>query len=783
LSLALILSAVAVAQQPVQTVWAQGAVPAEDAELARRFAPVLYFHPAELFRPQTVDVMVNTARLRRVRRGWPDVNVLPRVSLAELFNYHDSHYALDVWYGDRGASDYANYTAHRAHYRETLSPQAGGPPIATYAHVVRDEDPEHTTIQYWLFYLYNDWFNKHEGDWEMVQVTLDAAGDPEWLVLSQHHGGTRRRWSAVPVEAGSHPAVYVALGSHANYFRGDETYPNGVTVGNARLEIVDRTGSHGRVIPQVIPIPNRPDVEADPPSWPDLAWLSYRGRWGETAPQGDFSGPFGPPDKGRQWEQPYAWGMSQPLDVEVWYANRLQVAVEGEAAGTAQVTLRSATGDVLRSVESLGRAALLHADPPRDATIVANIRTTPGTPYSLLAVWPDAGASQATRYRFDGVSGGASGRASLALQEGRPPTLRVTGDPGKLLPTAVETRQVTWDALDPVWLVGFLPATQVLQGVGISLLAGLLPTLLYVALLYSADRYEKEPKAMLATAFLWGAIPAVVVALVVRLFFRLPAHLLGPRAIEAVRAGLVAPVIEEAIKGVVILFIARRYRLEFDNLLDGIIYGAMVGFGFAMAGNTLSYLGAFILRGFAGLSSAIVLEGVLYGLNHALYSAIVGAGLGHARLARRRREHWAIPLAAFALAVLVHSLHNLALYNATGVNPLTVATAWAGTLVILVVIALSLQREQRCLAAELVGEVPEDIYRSLITPGARGRAQWHALRAGGLDAWQHARQVHQQCAELAFKKMLRGRRPDESGLNAEIDRLRRKLAALLGEEG
>lgn len=777
-ALALILSAVAAARQPAQTAWAQGIVPPEDAELARRFAPVLYFHPAELFRPQTVDVMVDTARLRQARRGWLDINVLSHVSLVELSSYSEPSCFLDVWYGGRGVSEYANYTAHRAHYREALSPQAGGPPIATYAHVVRDENPEHITIQYWLFYLYNDWFNKHEGDWEMVQVTLDAAGNPEWLILSQHHGGTRRPWSAVPVEAGTHPPVYVALGSHANYFRGNETFPNGVTIGNARLEVMDRTGSDGRVIPQVVPIPGRPDVEADPSSWPELAWLAYRGRWGETAPQGEFSGPFGPADKGQQWEQPYAWGMSQPLDVGVWYTNRLQVAVEGEAAGSAQVTLESATGDVLQSVEGLGYVALLHTDPPRDATIIVDIETAPNAPYSLLAVWPDVGASRATRYRFDGVTSGASGHASLRLQTGKPPVLRIAGDSEDLLPTAIETAQVTWDAPDPVWLIGLLPASQVLQGVGISLLAGLVPTLLYVVLLYSADRYEKEPVAMLAAAFLWGAVPALIVVTAVRLFFQLPAQLLGPRAIEAIQTGLVVPAAEEAIKGIAILFIARRYRLEFDDVLDGIVYGAMVGFGFAMAGNIVSYLAAFVLRGFAGLSSTIVLEGVLYGLNHALYSAIVGAGLGYARLAKRRRERWAIPLAAFALSVLVHSLHNLALYRGVGLNPFTVATTWAGTLVLFFVIALSLQRQQRCLVAELPGEVPEGIYRSLITPGARGRAQWQALRAGGLPAWQRTRQMHQQCAELALKKMQRGRRPDEPGLASEIDRLRTELQAL-----
>jgi RsiW-degrading membrane proteinase PrsW (M82 family) len=740
---------------------------------------VLYFHPAELFRPQSVDVMVNTARLRQARRNWFDVNVLLHVSISDLFDCDDDSYALDAWYGDEGASDYKNYSAHHTYYQAVLSPEAGGPPIVAYAHIVRDEDPQHITIQYWLFYYYNDWFNKHEGDWEMVQVVLSSTGEPEWVVLSQHHGGTRRSWSAAQIEEGTHPAVYVALGSHANYFWGEETYPNGTTVGNARLEIMDRTGTLGRIVPDVILIPNREEVKAAPAVWRGLEWLPFCGHWGELAPQSDFSGPLGPADKGDQWERPYAWGMAQPLDADTWYTNRLRVAVTGKAAKGARVTLRAANGDALPSAETLGNVALLHTDPPPDAVIIADIEAPPGLHYGLVATWPDAEASQVTRYRFDDVPLSASGRASLMLRADEPPTLIVAGVPQEAQPTTAELETVTWDAPDLVWLAGILPASDVIKGVTVSLLAGLLPTLLYVGALYWVDRYEKEPKRMLASAFLWGAMPALLVAIAVRLFFQLPVDLLGPEALEAVRAGLVAPLVEEALKGAAIIFIAVRYRLEFDNVLDGIIYGAMVGFGFAMTGNTLSYLGAFLLRGFGGLSSTIFVEGVLYGLNHALYSALFGAGLGYARLARQRWQRWSIPLVAFVLAVVSHALHNLAIRNAVGLNPLTVAATWAGVLVIVVVIVWSLKRQRRCLVTELVGEVPDEVYHTLTIRGGRSRAQWRALWMEGLRGWRRVRRIHQQCAELAFKKMQHRQRPDEPGLLEKVGRLRKAIKALV----
>ena len=131
------------------TALAQGSSPQEDLELAKRYAPVLYFHQDELFRPQSVDVIVQTARLRQDVRYWFDVNVLNKVVIQDLVTYHDASYVLDVWYGDSGASDYKNYSAHRAYYEAFLSPEVGGPPITTYAHVFRDDASETITIQYW----------------------------------------------------------------------------------------------------------------------------------------------------------------------------------------------------------------------------------------------------------------------------------------------------------------------------------------------------------------------------------------------------------------------------------------------------------------------------------------------------------------------------------------------------------------------------------------------------------------------------------------------------------
>ncbi len=57
----------------------------------------------------------------------------------------------------------------------------------------------------------------HEGDWELVTVILDVPAARSLPVTAGTAPGTKRAWAKVP-KRGQRPVVYVALGSHANYF-------------------------------------------------------------------------------------------------------------------------------------------------------------------------------------------------------------------------------------------------------------------------------------------------------------------------------------------------------------------------------------------------------------------------------------------------------------------------------------------------------------------------------------------------------------------------------------
>ena len=801
-------------------------------ELALLYAPVFYLHPAEIYQPQPVNAILNQSRLRQSIRFWPDVNILIHPTSLDLFALPgDSSYFLDEWFSDDRSAEFSNYTAHNTYYAATLHPRAGGPQPAVYAHVVRDENSKHITIQYWAFYVYNDWFNKHEGDWEMVQVILSAAGQPEWVVLSQHHGGTRRSWATALVEGGTHPVAHVALGSHANYFVGDEIYPQETRVGNRQVQVMDRTGKSGRLIPQVILIPGRAELAANPGAWPGAEWIMYRGHWGEMSGQSDLSGPLGPADKGQQWEQPYAWGMNQPLDLDTWYRNRLRVTVVGASPGEAQVRLTSEQGQELQHLEELGNLAILHTDPPTN--VVASIKVAPHTRWEVISIVPDVETRQVAQLRFPDVqfneSGYAvlelapgdrarltmvntldwdsltlqlpmSGTVNLSLQGAKPTFLdrlslkpsaflnRLSLKPSTFLdrlplkPSAVEISKATWDAPDPVWMSNILPADQLGLGVIDAFTFSLAPMLILVGVLYWVNAYKRRPVLMMAAAFMWGAIPAVVVALTAELFFRLPANLLGPHVLEAVRLGLLAPVLEEVLKGVGVIFIYWRYRSKFDDALAGMVYGALVGFGFAVTANLLSYIGSFMLYGYQGVGQALVVERSVHALDHGLYTAILGAGLGFARLAQRG-QRWTIAGEAVVLAISTHTAHNLLARSLVGLNVLTVIVTGAGTLVLWAIAGWSLWQRRQCIQSELKDTIPAAIYHTLIKPLAGTRAQWQALRQDGFRAWRQTRRLHRLCGELAFKRMQMRRFPEEPERAAEAEVLMERINVLLNYAG
>jgi RsiW-degrading membrane proteinase PrsW (M82 family) len=313
----------------------------------------------------------------------------------------------------------------------------------------------------------------------------------------------------------------------------------------------------------------------------------------------------------------------------------------------------------------------------------------------------------------------------------------------------------------------------------LSVMAAVVPTTLYALAFYLADRYEREPKWLVSLAFLWGAVPAIVASLIGELVIGTPfVNAPGSVAGAVVGSAIVAPIVEELTKGFAVWTIYKLFRQEFDGVLDGLTYGALIGFGFAMTENFLYFIGAFNEGGFASLTFTIVLRSVVFGLNHALYTALFGMGLGLARQSRTKAQarFWAgLGLAA---AIAAHAMHNLGAsitsFTALGLL-LSLVLALAGFFLIVVAFLLAWRQERSWIREGLRDEVGVLLTQAEYEMMASGRHR-PRLSLGPRDREQASRL--RLLVELAFRKhRLRRLGPDhEPGIEEQIEALRRKIA-------
>ncbi len=294
----------------------------------------------------------------------------------------------------------------------------------------------------------------------------------------------------------------------------------------------------------------------------------------------------------------------------------------------------------------------------------------------------------------------------------------------------------------------------------LSLLAAVGPALIYVYLVWWSDRYEREPTWLLTTTFLWGAIPAILLSVLGVVALRSPQAIFDTSlAGSLVQASLVSPAIEEITKGSALVIVFIFVREEIDDLLDGIVYGALVGIGFGMTENFLYFLRAAWGENQAGWLLVTGLRTVVFGLNHAFYSALLGGAIGYVALSRRRYARWLGPLVGLGAAISVHSLYNLSATLAA-YHPvlllLNVLLSWGGILIVVYIMRLALQKEKGWLRTYLADEVPgilsEESYRFAQNYAQRW-GRWLALWEGkGRHRAQIEHGLHHAATELAFRK-------------------------------
>ena len=193
-------------------------------------------------------------------------------------------------------------------------------------------------------------------------------------------------------------------------------------------------------------------------------------------------------------------------------------------------------------------------------------------------------------------------------------------------------------------------------GFVLSVVAAVVPVTVLIPLILALDRLEPEPRSVLFFAFAWGAGVAVVASLLLNTWGmrNIAEPLFGPEIGGLVTTSVVAPVVEESAKGLVLLILLWRRRHEIDTFTDGVVYGGMVALGFAFTENILYFLGAF----FDGtLAATFALRGLVAPFGHPLYTALVGIGVAHAAM-RTGRFRLLAPVAGWCAAVLLHGVWN-----------------------------------------------------------------------------------------------------------------------------
>lgn len=292
----------------------------------------------------------------------------------------------------------------------------------------------------------------------------------------------------------------------------------------------------------------------------------------------------------------------------------------------------------------------------------------------------------------------------------------------------------------------------------LSLIAAIIPTLLYVGIIYWVDRYEREPLWLLSAAFLWGAIPSIILAIIFNELFSIPFYLLaGPDMGHFLTAAFIAPPVEEVFKGLALLLIFIFWHREIDSWLDGIIYGAMVGMGFAMVENIFYYMNEFATNGVEGFSILVVLRGFVFGLNHAFYTGMTGLGIAIARLSPKTSTRLLAPLAGLSLAIFLHFLHNFSVSFGNLLCLVALFVNWGSTLFFLGMIIWSLAQERRWIKEYLreevdLGLISQEQYDIATSGFARLQRRLGYLFSGQWRNYRRTLQFYDRCSKLAFRK-------------------------------
>jgi RsiW-degrading membrane proteinase PrsW (M82 family) len=307
---------------------------------------------------------------------------------------------------------------------------------------------------------------------------------------------------------------------------------------------------------------------------------------------------------------------------------------------------------------------------------------------------------------------------------------------------------------------------------------------MFAAFVNWLDRYEKEPKLLLGAAFVWGVVIAGGGAYILNTAFGIGIYALtgSEGAAEFGTTSIVAPIIEETLKGLAVLAVFLMFRKEFDSALDGVVYGAVTAMGFAAIENVLYiYRNGYLEGGWEGFWVLVVIRVILVGWMHPFFTAFTGIGLAIARMTRNVLIRIIAIPTGYAIAVVSHAFHNTFSGLIGGFEGLLAGTFvdYMGYAAMLIFIIWMVVYERNLLKRNLheevaSGRISQKQYNTA-TSFLQTNAHLSALTSG---TFRSTSRFYQVCGELAHKKEQLARIGDESGNTKIIENLRAELVQL-----
>ena len=288
----------------------------------------------------------------------------------------------------------------------------------------------------------------------------------------------------------------------------------------------------------------------------------------------------------------------------------------------------------------------------------------------------------------------------------------------------------------------------------VALLLALITVIPLTAVVLFLDRLNPAPRYLLATSMLWGAGVAVVVSTLLEEWGGNVLRAVTPGGAEMMLMTVVGPIVEEAMKGLVLIGIFMFRRNELTSLTDGIVYAAITALGFAAAENVAYYIGA-AASGNGELAGLFLVRGILSPFCHPLFTSMTGIGLVWA--ANRREaagRGWLVAGGLFA-AMFLHGIWN----GATTFGVVGMCLAYlieAGVMIVLLVLSYKdrgrlVGRVRACMwqyvSTGLVGGSDLDMLTSMKT--RRMGREW-AMATGGKGSQDAMHDYQAACTKLTL---------------------------------